>query len=211
MKHENQFVDCACIAELKPVLYKWCDLNREFFDKLRDDCPWWYNERASMSVFAAAAWKTKGFISLEEFSTTKGRIKTKSERSGRCDLKLWHDSKRGFAFEGKQTWCRLDKGIDLGSKSNDIMAIFRQGQDDARELKTHMGRRFGMCFVSPRIHVNERDSLDRRLDQLLYLLTKKHHDHAIAWYFAEDPGLLLDKATRLLYPGVVLLLKEVKK
>jgi len=160
---------------------------------------------------AAAAWKTKGFLSLEEFSTTKGRKRAKSEKSGRCDLKLWHDSKRGYVFEGKQTWCRLDRGIDLNRKCDDIMAAFRKGLDDARRLKTRMGRRFGLCFVSPRIHVNERDSLDLRLDLLLYLLAKKQHPHAIAWYFAEDPRSLVDKYTGLLYPGIVLLLREVKK
>ena len=57
-----------------------------------EDNPWWYNERASLSVLAGAAWTLKDWFALEEFSTIK-RMRTLAPsvdeghlRNGRCDL-----------------------------------------------------------------------------------------------------------------------------
>jgi hypothetical protein len=200
MKHPRRYVNCGPIVELKPVLEKWCDLNRDFYKELKDDCPWWYNERASISILAAAAWHA-GALALEEFSTTKGRRRTGSERPGRCDLKIWM-KRNQFAFEAKQKWCRLNtgnQGKDLANKCDDILAVF------------HMGRRIGLCFIAPRILAKGKNLLDHSLDKLLDLFEKKQHHDAIAWFFVEDPTVLEDKDTGLLYPGTVLLLKEVKK
>lgn len=193
-----------------PLLNKWCDLNKNFYEKLGDDCPWWNNERASIGILAAAAWKAKGFLALEEFCIKKGRRRT-GERAGRCDLKIWNASKEEFAFEAKQTWCKLQSGIDLNRKYNNIKAAFHDAQENARKLKPSMGRRFGLCFVSPRILVNEKDCLDARLDDLLDLLSYKMRHDAIAWFFVDNPEVLEDNSTGLLYPGIILLLKEVKK
>lgn len=212
MKHPRRYVNCGPIVELKPVLEKWCDLNRDFNAKLKEDCPWWYNERASISILAAAAWQTAGFYALEEFSITKGRKRADSERPGRCDLKIWTRSKNGLSFEAKQAWCKLDKGIDLKRKYDDILKIYlANAKADAKRLKTRMGRRFGICFISPRIVAKEKDILAARLDELLDLLERRQQHDAIAWFFVEDPSLLVDKDTGRLYPGTIILLKEVKK
>jgi len=215
MTHPRLYVNCGPITELRPVLEKWRDINRNFYMELNDDCPWWYNERASISILAAAAWQTEGFYAIEEFSTTKGRKRAKSgtlsERPGRCDLKIWTRSKQEFVFEAKQAWCKLDERIDLERKCDGILTSLAKAKGDARRLKTKMGRRLGTCFLSPRILSKEKDNLGPRLDDLLHLLINKKHHDAIAWFFVDDPSSLEDKETRLLYPGTVLLLKEVKK
>ena len=43
------------------------------------------------------------------------------------------------------------------------------------------------------------------------LLERRQQHDAIAWFFVEDPSLLVDKDTGRLYPGTIILLKEVKK
>jgi len=171
MKHPRRYVNCGPIVELKPVLEKWCDLNRDFHANLGTDCPWWYNERASISILAAAAWQTAGFYALEEFSIIKGRKRANSEKPGRCDLKIWAPFKKGFSLEAKQAWCKLDKGIDLKRKCDDILKTYlANAKADAKRLKTRLGRRFGICFISPRIFTKEKDILAPRLDELLDLL-----------------------------------------
>ena len=215
MIHPRLYINCGPIAELKPVLEKWCDLNRDFYSEVKDDCPWWYNERASISILAAAAWQAEGCYALEEFSIRKGRKRAFSERlrerPGRCDLKIWIRPKQEYAFEAKQAWCRLDERIALKRKSDGILTNLAKAKGDARRLKTRMGRRFGVCFISPRIPAKESDNLGARLDQLLNLLEDKQQHDAIAWFFGDDHSALEDKRTGLLYPGTILLLKEVIK
>ncbi|WBX91992.1 hypothetical protein [Pseudoxanthomonas mexicana] len=57
---------------LHPLLTAWVELIQDYCrcDDY-DDNPWWYNERASLSTLAGAAWRKPGWYALEEFSTTK--------------------------------------------------------------------------------------------------------------------------------------------
>src|SRR5713226_1261165 len=61
------------LPELRQVLRKWIFVNKDYVHRWDGiDAPWWYNERASVSALAAAAWLAKG-IALEEYTTRKTR------------------------------------------------------------------------------------------------------------------------------------------
>ena len=67
--------------------------------KRAGDVPWWYNERASLSVFAGAIWRAGGHC-FEEYSDEKRDFRRRSHRlgkgyPGRVDLYL---SWRRFDF-----------------------------------------------------------------------------------------------------------------
>lgn len=56
---------------LKSILNSWITNNVRLADAWKGkDVPWWYNERALLSVFSGGIWK-KGGVVFEEFSTTK--------------------------------------------------------------------------------------------------------------------------------------------
>lgn len=61
---------------LRPILRQWVTINRKLAKRWEEyrDAPWWYNERASISVLAGAAWKTNGYA-FEEYVGDK-RTKT---------------------------------------------------------------------------------------------------------------------------------------
>lgn len=78
------------------IMNSWISINREYIEDWHDDngnfndCAYWYNERASVSILAGAIWR-KGGVCLEEFSSVKGIIVDKEidetkERNGRTDL-----------------------------------------------------------------------------------------------------------------------------
>lgn len=58
------------LAILRPILKKWVKVLKEFHE-IEEYPSWWFNERATLSSFVGAAWKVKGWVALEEFSTTK--------------------------------------------------------------------------------------------------------------------------------------------
>lgn len=72
---------------LRPVLEKWISVNRELAVHWASagDAPWWYNERALISVFAGAVWRTGGHA-FEEYSTEKRG--DRRESWGRVDLEF---------------------------------------------------------------------------------------------------------------------------
>ncbi|MGH8746639.1 MAG: hypothetical protein ACREUK_09110 [Burkholderiales bacterium] len=61
------------LPELAPMLREWIRANAAYVKQCEDsDAPWWFNERAALSVVAAAAWLAGG-IALEEYTAPKNR------------------------------------------------------------------------------------------------------------------------------------------
>ena len=78
------------LRSLRPVLQKWVALNRTLYQNWgKKDCPWWYNERAILSIFAGAIWRSGG-LAFEEFSNLKRKKSRRRNRyrkyAGRSDL-----------------------------------------------------------------------------------------------------------------------------
>ena len=211
MKHRKHSVECDKFPELRPVLIKWCNLNKVYLNKTQPDCAWWYNERASISILAAAAWKC-GYPALEEFSTEKRRFKRYAYEPGRCDLKI-HIGSEDYQFEAKQVWARLGNRRgkdDLEPIRESILRSLTRARHAAGRLGSRKIRRFGISFVSPRIPRTQIDELDDRIDQLIDLLEKKGNKyHAVAWFFAHNWERFIYKNN--IYPGVLLLIREVHK
>lgn len=94
--------------DLEILLSAWIKAILRYTTANEYDNPWWYNERASLSVLAGAAWTLKNWHALEEFSTKKRHrtlepgIDSGSLRHGRCDLYVQSPSSN-FAIEAKQT------------------------------------------------------------------------------------------------------------
>ena len=80
-------------GSLKTLLEQWTAMVERYaaIHKYVDNC-WWYNERATLSSLAGAAWSMENWVALEEFSTgTRHKVKADGVESGdlrpgRCDL-----------------------------------------------------------------------------------------------------------------------------
>lgn len=186
---------------LRPIMHEWFNVietYQEFTDYA--DCQWWYNERVTLSSFAAAIWKSEG-AALEEYATTKG--KKRSIYRGRGDLYFCFD-KHEFGCEAKQIWCSFGKR----SKQNFAIIDSQLGKacNEANSLNEEF-RRLGVCFVVPYIPEAEKDQIDKQLMNWLKGLKTVNKDF-ISWTFPEKTRETLLGYDGNLYPGVVILIRE---
>lgn len=79
------------------ILEKWIFAHENYMKKSIDDCSFYYNERASLSILSAAVWLADG-IAIEEFVSEK---KARKKYTGRTDLWLKLDSYKTI-IESKQ-------------------------------------------------------------------------------------------------------------
>jgi hypothetical protein len=192
-----------------------------------EDNSWWYNERASLSLLAAAAWGVKGWGALEEYSTTKqgvvpaNKVDEGQIKRGRCDL--WLGNRTGYALEAKQAW------QSIGARANNVNVwkALRHAWSDAGKLTVdEADKRLAAVFVSPYIAVSDilksgsgkKPVVDRvkvcaRVDDWLTTLNLKGDPrvHAFAWVFPRQCDLYLGKDNKNLFPGTVLIMSERKR
>lgn len=144
------------LRTLRPVLEAWIDAVHRYC-KLQghEDAPWWFNERASLSILAGAVWTLPAWAALEEYATTKRGVMPEDkvdeggpspERNGRCDLLILGKS-TNFAIEAKQAW------QSIGSRSEGIANVhkaMRMAWYDAGDLHLDESEhRLAVTFVVP--------------------------------------------------------------
>ncbi len=107
------------LRSFAPIFKKWIKANEEIARAWRSvqDAPWWYNERASLSVFAGAIWRAGGFA-FEEYSDEKREIRKRSrtlgsEYPGRVDL-YFNWAGCDFVAEAKFIWSGFSRN-DTGA------------------------------------------------------------------------------------------------
>lgn len=144
--------------ELSVLLTAWVKAVERYTSANERDNPWWYNERASLSVLAGAAWTLKNWHALEEFSTQKRHRTLKpgvdggSLRNGRCDLYV-QSPQTSYAIEAKHTI------QSIGSRSDGYTFMYRamrKAWEDSGDLSNwEADRRFAVTFVVPSIPMSE--------------------------------------------------------
>lgn len=212
---------------LHPLLTAWVVLIQDYCrcDDY-DDNPWWYNERASLSTLAGAAWRKPGWYALEEFSTTKrgviaGRvIEDGSVVNGRCDLYVSHGSSN-FAFEAKQVW----QSIGRRGKRDHVGDGLKRATQDAGNLTTDQAaHRLGIVFVAPYIPLSEVSSPGARgvrvidVGKVRAAITAwidrlpTHTYDAYAYTFVDTCSkYVTDDPNARVFPGVLLAVKRRRR
>jgi len=205
--------ECKDIHCFKAIYEEWIDLLTELAKQWKQggDFPWWYNERASLSLFAGAIWLAGGHC-LEEYSEKKREIRRQTHRlgnpyTGRIDLYFsWH--RFDFIAEAKATW----SGFTHGNKSarhrlvgglKEARNAIRGAEPDRRQ------RRLAILFARPYF----KKRAEERIDELLNTWVASLADldtSSYAWGFPQcvrhkyaDDGNC--------YPGEAVLIREVWK
>jgi hypothetical protein len=175
----------------------------DFWD-YKNDAPWWYNERALLSLFAGAVWKCKGWA-FEEFTTDKRRITKRGNLKagkGRGDI-IFGIGKANFVAEAKQCWPIIGRKSD--NSLGNIAKAMKIAQSETSRLPAH-GKRLGIVFVTPRLH----ETNIPYADEILQTFTKglrKIKNTTLAWSFPAEKRTLNGK-DGFRYPGIVLLIKR---
>lgn len=186
---------------------------------------WWFNERATLSTLAGAAWRlTDDWLAIEEYCTQKRGVVPRKNVDpgelvhGRCDLYL---SNKGtdYAFEAKQAW----QPIGSKARKKAVGKAMKGAWDAVGKLDCNEACfRVAAVFVVPYLPLSEvakpgtakkkvvdQKLVRERVKDWLATLELKDYD-AFAHYFPMNCRGYVGYGGSV-FPGVVLLLRVRRK
>lgn len=193
------------VAPLEDALNAFMDKLKVYAETLGwEDLPHFYNERATLSIFAAACWHV-GLIGLEEHVTTKGQ--GPAERHGRCDF--WASSaETSWSFEAKQCFPAR------GTRNSTFYGVLGEAAQAARE-NNGPGLHVGLTFFTPSVpNGTSRGDVKHLLDRMRSVASQRGC-HGSAWWFPEELMHLpsptrRDESVINLWPGLLTIVEVVK-
>ena len=192
---------------LRPILRKWIALNRQLSARWSSvgDAPWWYNERALISVLAGAVWKSGGYA-FEEYSETKRG--EKRPYSGRIDLEFIAGQYE-FRAEVKQCWPAATARRD---RTDYVRGFMEKAKADVRRCPPNGTRRIAIVFGVPYLAQHRKAEIDDRIEWLVDQATEIQADikaDAVAWTFPSLRRLPTYQGS--VCPGIIVWIKEVRR
>ena len=206
MTQSIKHLDCKRIPQLERPLLRWRTYNREIAESWKEhgEVPWWFNERAAVSVLAGAIWRCgQHHYAFEEFKDRKiDKHSPSGKRKGRVDLYFDIDGTK-FIAEAKICWPRIDKKIDSETIERPVRAALRDVNAD-QNCRLPVEERLGIVFAVPSILIKNRKKLDRRLKK--WTDSMKTVGEARAWTFPKE--LRLAKGNNHYYPGIAVFISR---
>ena len=171
-----------------------------------DDIPWWYNERALLSIFAGAVWLAGG-IAFEEFSTEKrvpGKRSGGALYSGRQDLFI-QIGKNEFLAESKILWSAASApsaqpSVTIGK------ALDQACKEVLRTPPEYGERRLGIVFARPHVRWKYQESINSHIKRWLEEARQVGYS-CCAWVFPAETRTFGND--RHIFPGVATFIREV--
>ena len=214
--HTATGVWCKQGLPLRSVLNGWVDVTNELVRKWRSssnghgDVPWWYNERANLSVFAGGVWRSGG-RAFEEFSFKKRKIRKTTGHlhgsyHGRVDL--YFETRHGEEFYLESKACDSGAQRPGHDPKPSIEGWLDEACLDVKKFKPYCSRRLGVVFVKPYIRSRGVDDLEKQMSDWLYQIDEIDCD-AMAWVFPSS--FKCGKSSGWRTHGVVAIIKEFKK
>jgi hypothetical protein len=203
---------CKRIRCFEQIFREWIRGTTEIADQWKKcrDVPWWYNERAALSVLAGAIWRAGGF-SFEEYSDQKRRIGKRTRRfralyPGRVDL---YFSWAGFDFigEAKDTWSGFSQ--KNGHPAPRMTKCLKLACADIKKTAPWGQRRLGIAFAMPYFRKATKSQIDQKILAWVEAL-EDLETSAYAWVFPQSSRYIHDSDGNFC-PGVAVLIKEVRR
>ncbi|MGH8332842.1 MAG: hypothetical protein ACRES0_20800 [Pseudomonas sp.] len=180
---------------LRPVLERWFDcIDRYNAVRGDNDTPYWFDEKANLSLLSAAAWMAE-MVTLQQTPTRKQT--EEGERNGRADLFIATSEERAY-LQATQRWPRVNS-LNLTQALQDITS-------DAKKISYASDLKIGCLFVAP--HKSQQGATPEELQDMVDDL-QKEHTCAVAWYFPYAYRKLRNEAGNY-HPGIAVLFKEAR-
>lgn len=205
------------IKSLKPCLDTWTKMmwDRDGWEWKNEDgnpirdAPWWYNERASVSLFAGAIWKNGGWVTEEFVVQRSDSAKTSEEggkRCGRCDISF-EVGKLKVIAEAKQAWPPITRPrCYAAAVRNKLM----EAAEEIRKIDPDDGyERYAIAFASP--YVTSNADTKTKVNNFIEAILKIEDAHAVAWAFPLIENPIQSPKPRYenrYFPGVALVMSK---
>jgi hypothetical protein len=197
------------LSVLRSILNAWVTNNISLAVAWKgEDVPWWYNERALLSVFSGGIWKKNG-LALEEYSTTKTwkRKRGKGREHYQCRQDIYFKlGKHEFIGEVKDGWSSLHQESKYPERS--INSVMKKAIRDIEGCPPHGKRRLAVVFVKTYITRGRSKSLDKSIIDWANKVKKAVDYTCCAWVFPASSRTFCYK--RKVYPGVGIFIKEIR-
>jgi hypothetical protein len=193
------------MKSLHQIFEKWTSLMKDS-EWEKGDAPWWYNERALLSLLAGAIWQCSGWV-LEEFVTSKRTITKRGKPktyAGRGDI-MFQIGKDTFIAEAKQCW------PILGYRNQNAISTIKEALHEARTQSARLpsdGQKLGIVFAVPRLHKLKQGDAEKILHDFISRLPSLKNT-TITWVFPKEKRKLC-AGDGYLYPGVVLAIESLR-
>ena len=203
------------LKSLKPIIKKYLELNIHFSNKWtkeysEPDAPWWYNERANVSVFAGAVWKNRGEV-LEEYSITKKKNSKKNKTyTGRNDL-FFEVNRNKFFVEAKcedfKPIKKIKKTIENTSKEAKNIILSKEDEVDGKKLAMIFSYPF---FLMKDYRTKTGEFKESKIKDELkkWLCSAMKMNSIVGWACNNDLSKINDK--KYYCPGAVIFIKHIK-
>jgi len=197
IKEQTGMSHWACILE------EWM-LAIERYTRIMDggDAPYFYNERANVSVLAGAAWRA-GWVALEEFQSKKG-YRNKAKKNGRTDLYFANEYDEEL-IEAKFQW------ICMGSNKTGriVDATLERAVIDAKKSRANDKdvKAVAVGFFPVYKKYKRVGDCDELIEQTVRDFSKQGF-HAMAWCFPPQMRRYVADNGNL-WPGIIMLAKSI--
>ena len=192
------------LSNWSSLLEEWL-LAIERYCRLMDgeDAPYYYNERANISVLSGAAWRA-GWVSLEEFQQEKGYSNQK-KKNGRADLWLASE-KDSELVEAKYKWICMESN-EMARIINEIM---ESASDDVKKSRASSKniKAIGIGFFPVYKNKKHVQDIDKLIESTINEF-KKQNFHAMAWCFPKEMRGYVSKKSNNMLPGIIMLAKNI--
>ncbi|MFJ2685788.1 hypothetical protein ACIOYV_18870 [Pseudomonas sp. NPDC087342] len=180
---------------LRPLLERWFDcIDRYNAVRGDNDAPYWFDEKANLSLLSAAAWMAE-MVTLQQTPTRKQT--EEGERNARADLLIAASEQRAY-LQATQRWPKVNS-LNLTQALVDITG-------DAKRISYASDLKLGCLFVAPQ--KAQQSATPEELQDMVDDL-QKEHTCAVAWYFPYAYRKLRNESGQY-HPGVAVLFKEAR-
>jgi hypothetical protein len=199
------------LRRIAPLISGWIEAVEDLSEAWGDvDAPYFYNERANVSLLAGGAWKM-GYQALEEYRSPKrGRessqkiYKAKHDINGRVDLYITRGSEWDVLFEAKHHWMAAMHREDANKTK--IREALNIAHKDSRRDKGAEANLSCVFFV-PRFPVSKVRRGVETIDSLIVRHIKTYLEiraSAWAWCFPKVSRDRILETENAYYPGVIM-------
>ncbi|WP_434361544.1 hypothetical protein NF212_24310 [Parasalinivibrio latis] len=188
------------LAYIEPILQHWIECSNQYIDTWnQSDLPYWYNERANVSILAGAAWKA-GWTAIEEYQVPKTDLD--KTYIGRNDLYL-ANKELGVCAEAKVVYIDINSPEDFESYVSQSMSAAKRDVEDIQgnEDDERLAISFVVGKVKPDVDMEESINRFKRM-------ATEFPTHAYAIY-CPDAAKNLTAKDGYYYPGVAVYIEKV--